>query len=72
MIIKEIRSINDLIGEEVQIYPNDTHKKFGRIIEITDNGVLFLITKADKNCGYPYEVGSYRFISYSANLSFKY
>jgi hypothetical protein len=63
--------MNDLIGKEVQIYPGDTYSKWGRIIEINDNGVLFEITNADKQCiGYP--IGSYRFISYSANLTFKY
>lgn len=67
----EITCMNDLIGKEVQIYPGDTYSKWGRIIEINDNGVLFKITDADKQCtGYP--IGSYRFISYSANLTFKY
>ena len=67
-----INSINDLIEEEVQIYPNDTYAKYGKIIDINDNGILFLITRADKGAGSAYEVGSYRFISYSANLTFKY
>lgn len=67
----EITCMNDLIGKEVQIYPADTYSKWGRIIEINDNGVLFEITDADERCtGYP--IGSYRFISYSANLTFKY
>ena len=69
---KEIKRIEDLIGKEVQIYPSDTYKKWGKIININDNGVLFLITRAENNCGSGYEIGSYRFISYSANLSFKY
>ena len=69
---KEIKGIEDLIGKEVQIYPSDTYKKWGKIININDNGILFLITRVEDNCGNEYEVGSYRFISYSANLSFKY
>ena len=68
----KINSMNDLIGKEVQIYPGDSYKKWGRIIEINDNGVLFLITKSDYECSISYEVGSYRFISYSSNLIFKY
>ena len=69
---KEINNMNDLLGKEVQIYPSDTYSKWGRIININDNGILFLITKADSGCGLAYEVGCYRFISYSANLTFKY
>ena len=68
----EIKTMGDLVGKEVQIYPGDTYKKWGRIININDNGVLFLITKSDYGCSDSYEVGSYRFISYSANLNFKY
>ena len=68
---KDINTMDDLVGLEVQIYPADTYSKWGRIIEINDNGVLFYITEADDRCT-GYEVGSYRFISYSANLTFKY
>lgn len=66
-----IIGLEDLIGEEVQIYPGDTYSKWGRIIEITDKGVLFEITKAEKGEN-SYVVGSIRFISYSANLTFAY
>lgn len=61
--------LEDLVGEEVQIYPGDTYKKWGRIIEVTDKGVLFEITRSE---AYDYSVGSIRFISYSANLNFAY
>ncbi len=64
-----VTELNDLIGQEVKIYPGDTYKKWGRIIDINDNGVLFQITKSE--C-VNYEEGSIRFISYSANLSFSY
>ncbi len=66
---QDVIELNDLIGQEVKIYPGDTYKKWGRIIDINDNGVLFQITKSE--C-VNYEVGSIRFISYSANLSFAY
>jgi hypothetical protein len=59
--------INDLVGKEVQIYPGDSESKFGIIQDMNDQGVLFLITKS-KSHNYP--VGSFRFISYSASLSF--
>ena len=64
-----IVGLEDLIGEEVQIYPGDTYKKWGRIIEVTDKGVLFEITRSE---AHDYSVGSIRFISYSANLNFAY
>lgn len=64
-----IIGLEDLIGEEVQIYPGDTYKKWGRIIEVTDKGVLFEITRSHAQ---DYSVGSIRFISYSANLTFAY
>ena len=66
-----IEGMMDLVGREVQIYPGDTYSKWGRIIEINDNGVLFEITRAHKDCT-GYTPGSYRFIAYSANLTFKY
>lgn len=64
-----IVGLEDLIGEEVQIYPEDTYKKWGRIIEVTDKGVLFEITRSQAQ---DYSVGSIQFISYSANLNFAY
>jgi hypothetical protein len=66
---RTILDLNDLIGEEVQIYPGDTYQKWGDIIDINNNGVLFKITKSETS---DYKVGSIRFISYSANLNFAY
>ncbi len=63
--------MNDLIGKEVQIYPGDSYSKWGIIREINDNGVLFEITRADREAK-SYKVGSLRFIAYSANLTFSY
>ena len=68
---ESINRIVDLVGKEVQIYPGDTYEKWGTIVEINNEGILFQITKADKGAS-TYEVGSYRLISYSANLIFKY
>jgi hypothetical protein len=63
--------MQDLVGKEVQIYPGDTYKKWGIVLEVNDNGILFEITKADDNA-LSYQKGSIRFISYSANLNIAY
>ena len=65
--MKDIKSVNDLVGHEVAIYPGDTNKKYGKIIDISEQGILFCISKSqDKE----YNVGSFHFISFSARLSF--
>lgn len=66
-----ISQLKDLVGKEVQIYPGDTYKKWGIVLEVNDNGILFKITKADNNA-LSYQEGSIRFISYSANLNIAY
>jgi hypothetical protein len=60
--------IEDLLGKEVQIFPGDTYYKYGIIEDMTPQGILFRITKSDLPNAYP--VGSYQFISYSANLTY--
>lgn len=66
-----IKCMQDLVGKEVQIYPGDTYKKWGIVLEVNDNGMLFEITRAED--GAPsYQKGSIRFISYSANLNISY
>jgi hypothetical protein len=64
----QVSKIPDLIGKTVQIYPNDTRWKFGKIIDLNENGVLFLITRSESA---DYKKGEIVFISYSANLNFK-
>jgi hypothetical protein len=60
-------NLNSLIGKEVQIYPGDSDSKFGNIEDITDQGILFKITKSkSKN----FTVGKLHFIAFSARLSF--
>lgn len=66
-----IKCVQDLVGKEVQIYPGDTYKKWGIVLEVNDNGVLFEITRADDNA-FSYQKGSIRFIAYSANLNIAY
>lgn len=66
--MKELSKVSDFIGKEVSIYPDDTYRKMGIVLDITDAGVMFKITKAEPGSGYA--VGEIVFISYSANLSF--
>ena len=53
----------------VDIYPGDTHGKRGKIVDINEAGVTFLIIECSEHCNY--EVGETVFIAFSANLSFK-
>lgn len=64
-------TLGKLINKEVLIYPGDTQRKYGIIREVCDNGILFEITKAGSGEYGPYRSGSFHFISYSANLSFR-
>jgi hypothetical protein len=66
--MEELSKVSDFIGKEVTIYPGDTRRKMGIVLDITDAGVMFKITKAD--LGSSYTVGEVVFISFSANLSF--
>ncbi len=54
-------------GKEVQVYPNDTHKKFATVVDINPAGVTFIVTKSE---GYGWKAGDIKFIAFSANLSF--
>ena len=55
-------------NKTVQIYPGDTYKKWGRVIDINSAGVTFEITWS---ASADYVVGDIYFISYSAGLKFK-
>ena len=59
-----------MVGKEVVIYPGDTYPKRGHVIEISDHGVLFKITKAPSYSS-QYKVGTLHFISFSAKLTFR-
>lgn len=60
---------SEWLGKEVQIYPGDTHSKWGRIVGMNAHGVTFLITKYNGN-DKQWPIGKHKFISYSAKLSF--
>ena len=59
---------DNFLNQDVQIYPGDSRKKFGPIIDINSVGVTFRITKSDCD---QYLVNDIRFISYSHNLTFR-
>ena len=64
--------MEDLIGKEVYIFPGDTNKKKGIIVDMNANGVLFKITSTEEQSTFKtYEVGKLCFIAYSAKLSFR-
>jgi hypothetical protein len=60
--------IETYLNKEVQIYPGDTYSKFGIVKDISENGVVFEITRSDTPY---YRVGDIVFIAYSNNLTFK-
>jgi hypothetical protein len=63
--------LKDFIGKEVQIYPGDTHSKFGIVTDITDQGVVFKITEARWSERSDYKKGDTVFIAFSNKLNFK-
>ena len=63
-------SLQSLVGKEVQIYPGDSNKKRGVLLEASAQGFLFKITYYSGN-DKEYEVGKLHFISISKSLSFK-
>ena len=64
-----MNSLKDFIGKEVQIYPGDTHSKFGIVTDITEQGVVFKITEADVKSDY--RKGDIVFIAFSNKLNFR-
>lgn len=59
-----------LIGKEVQIYPGDTNKKRGIILEIHEHGILFETTYYSGTDG-QWVVGKQHYISFAARLTFR-
>jgi hypothetical protein len=53
----------------VKIYPNDTYYKYGKVLDIDNNGVIFEIVKCHEDSGY--KVGEIVWISFSCRLTFK-
>jgi hypothetical protein len=59
---------DEFLNKNVQIYPSDSRKKFGTIIDINKAGVTFKIY--DSVCD-AYTVDSVVFISFANNLTFR-
>jgi hypothetical protein len=66
----EAKSKNFYIGKEIQLYPQDTYKKFGVVTLMDEAGFVVKITKAHEKSGY--EVNKEYFFSHSAGLKFKF
>ena len=60
--------LSTCIGQEVQLFPNDTYAKYGIIKAVDDTGVLILISKAHPKSRL--SVGEIVFYSHSAKLIF--
>jgi hypothetical protein len=63
-------SKSEWIGKEVQIYPGDTRSKWGKIVDMNEHGVTFLITNYTGNDG-EWQIGKRTFVAYSSKLSFR-
>ena len=40
--------ILSLIGQKLELYPDDTHRKVGYILEMDDDGILYEVTEAEQ------------------------
>jgi hypothetical protein len=61
-----MNSITDFIGKEVKLFPNDTYKKSAILLEISDYGYLFKMTKCELRCGY--KVDDIVFLNHSTKV----
>ena len=60
--------INELVGKNVQLYPGDTHAKFGTIVDWNEYGFMVKITKSDAR---EYAVGNSIYFSHSKTMTLK-
>ena len=44
--------LENLVGKEIMLFPNDTYQKNAILLEINDKGFLFKITTCHKESGY--------------------
>jgi hypothetical protein len=63
----KINSLQDFVGHVVQIYPGDTRKKYDKVLDISDAGVVFEITKSEDPIK---TVGTIWFVAISSSLNF--
>ena len=63
------------IGKSIQLYPGDTAKKYGKIVDLDDLGWTIKVTSVGNNRYYTdpaFEEGETYFISHSKNLTFRF
>jgi hypothetical protein len=58
------------INKKIQLYPGDTYKKFGTILNVDSYGFTIKITEADPRTDYT--EGDEIFISHSSPFTFTY
>jgi hypothetical protein len=59
-------TFDNLIGQEINLYPKDTYKKRAILMEVNQYGYLFEITFAEKNSGY--NIGEIIFINHACKM----
>ena len=59
------------IGKSIQLYPGDTVKKYGEIINVDDLGWTIKITHINSYNYTTYTVGDVIFISHSHSFTYK-
>lgn len=59
-------TFDNLIGQEIILYPHDTYKKRAILLEVNQYGYLFEITFAQESSGY--KLGEIRFINHSCKI----
>jgi len=72
--VKEIAAMKynkeDYIGKYIQLYPSDTYKKYGEILNVDDLGWTIKITDSCENDN-TYAIGDVIFISHSKSFCYK-
>lgn len=58
------------IGKNIQLYPGDTVKKYGKILNVDDLGWTIEITDVN-SCNDTYAIGDVVFISHSKSFIYK-
>ena len=62
--------LKEYIGKEIQLYPADTYKKWGILLDYSPVGILVKITRCISHS--EYRKGDVAFFAYSARLHFKF
>jgi len=60
-------TFDNFIGQEINLYPSDTHKKRAILLEVNQYGYLFQITFSERYVG-AYGIGEIIFINHSCKM----